>query len=210
MVVGYRYSFLRCSHVDQLMKQVAKAKRNGLFLGSPDAGDRAVTPLTLISTFLQHDLDVCAYLNAAIDQLQAGSTDDHSLRPDVWKLAHPEVVRAYRTEERRDAATRTRQTRAQRRLTTAKMQNARYLSNRASAGTGLHSHGRPGALKTICPCWTTKEKQQAIFAMLYNPEPNRNAWAYKEMLSDLLGHTTAALVATHFKKLVQASDSQEA
>jgi hypothetical protein len=38
---------------------------------------------------------------------------------------HPEFVRAYRTEERRDAATRTRQTRAQRRLANAKKQSAR-------------------------------------------------------------------------------------
>jgi hypothetical protein len=54
--------------------------------------------LTLISTALRHDLDVWAYLKAAIDQLQGGSTDYHSLRPDVWKLAHPEFVRVYRTE----------------------------------------------------------------------------------------------------------------
>ena len=111
--------------VEQLMKQVATGRKNWLFLGSPDAGDRAATLLTLISTALRHDLDVWAYLKAAIDQLQAGSTDYHSLRPDVWKLAHPEFVRAYRTEERRDAATRTRQTRAQRRLANAKKQSAR-------------------------------------------------------------------------------------
>ena len=92
---------------------------------SPDAGDRAATLLTLISTALRHDLDVWAYLKAAIDQLQAGSTDNHSLRPDVWKLAHPEFVRTYRTEERLDAATRTRQTRAQRRLPNVKKQSAR-------------------------------------------------------------------------------------
>jgi hypothetical protein len=81
--------------------------------------------LTLISTPLRHDLDVWAYLKAAIDQLQAGSTDYHSLRPGVWKLAHPQFVRTYRTEERRDAATRTRLTRAQRRLANAKKQSAR-------------------------------------------------------------------------------------
>jgi len=106
-------------------QQVARGKKQWLFLGSPDAGDRAATLLTLISTALRHDLDVWAYLKAAIDQLQAGSTDYHSLRPDVWKLAHPEFVRAYRSEKRRDAATRTRLTRAQRRLANAKKQSAR-------------------------------------------------------------------------------------
>jgi len=36
--------------VEQLMKQVATGRKNWLFLGSPDAGDRAATLLTLIST----------------------------------------------------------------------------------------------------------------------------------------------------------------
>ncbi len=36
--------------VEQLMKQVAVGRKNWLFLGSPDAGTRAATLLTLIST----------------------------------------------------------------------------------------------------------------------------------------------------------------
>jgi hypothetical protein len=111
--------------VEQLMRQVATGRKNWLFLGSPDAGDRAATLLTLISTALRHDLDVWAYLKDALDQLLAGSTDYHSLRPDIWKLSHPQFVRTYRTEERRDTVNRTRLTRAQRRLANAKKQNAR-------------------------------------------------------------------------------------
>jgi hypothetical protein len=84
------------------MKQVATGRKKWLFLGSPDAGDCDATLLTFISTALRHDLHVCAYLKAAIEQLQAGSTDDHSLRPEVWKLAHPQFVPVYRAEERRD------------------------------------------------------------------------------------------------------------
>jgi hypothetical protein len=84
------------------MKQVATGRKKWLFLGSPDAGDCDATLLTFISTALRHDLHVCAYLKAAIDQLQVGSTDDHSLRPEVWKLAHPQFVPVYRAEERRD------------------------------------------------------------------------------------------------------------
>lgn len=83
------------------------------------------TLLTLISTALRHDLDVWAYLNDAIHQLLAGSTDYHSLRPDVWKVSHPQFVRTYRSDERRDTVNRTRLTRAQRRLANAKQQNAR-------------------------------------------------------------------------------------
>jgi hypothetical protein len=50
-----------------------------------------------------------------LDQLLAGSTDYHSLRPDVWKQSHPEAVRTYRTAERRDRAARTHFRRALRR-----------------------------------------------------------------------------------------------
>ena len=111
--------------VEQLMKQVAVGRKNWLFLGSPDAGERAATLMTLISTALRNDLDVWAYLKDALDQLLAGSTDYEALRADVWKLSHPEFVRTYRSDERRDTADRRRLTRAQRRLANSKKQNAK-------------------------------------------------------------------------------------
>lgn len=98
-----------------------------LFLGSPDAGERAATLMTLTSTALRHDLDVWAYLKDALDQLLAGSTDHTALRADVWKPSHPEFVRTYRSDERRDTANRTRLTRAQRRLANAKKLEAQKL-----------------------------------------------------------------------------------
>lgn len=113
--------------VEQLMKQVAVGRKNWLFLGSPDAGERAATLMTLISTALRNDLDVWAYLKDALDQLLAGSTDYEALRADVWKLSHPEFVRTYRSDERRDTANRTRLTRAQRRLANAKKLEAQKL-----------------------------------------------------------------------------------
>ena len=36
----------------------------------------------------------------SLDRLLAGETDYEALRPDVWKLTHPEAVRQYRAEER--------------------------------------------------------------------------------------------------------------
>lgn len=110
--------------VEQLMKQVAVGRKNWLFLGSPDAGTRAATLLTLISTALRNDLDVWAYLKDALDKLLAGSTDYASLRADIWKQSHPESVRTYRSEERRDTANRTKLTRAQRRLQNARKNNS--------------------------------------------------------------------------------------
>jgi hypothetical protein len=39
-----------------------------------------------------------------LDKLLTRSTDYRSRLPDVWKRLHPEAVRAYRVEERRDLA----------------------------------------------------------------------------------------------------------
>ncbi len=62
--------------------------------------------MTLVSSARRHDLDVWVYIKDVLDQLLAGSTDYHSLLPDVWKQTHQEAVRDYRVEERRDKAER--------------------------------------------------------------------------------------------------------
>jgi transposase len=105
--------------VEQLMKQIAVGRKNWLFFGSLGAGRRAATLYTVVSTALENDLDVWTYLKDVLDQLLAGSTDYHALRADVWKQSHPEHVRAYRADERRDAADRKRFRRATRRLAAA-------------------------------------------------------------------------------------------
>ncbi len=103
--------------VEQLMKQVALGRKNWLFIGSVAAGERAADFMTLVSSAIRNDLDVWAYVKDLLDQLLAGSTDYHSLRPDIWKQSHPEAVRTYRTKERRDRADRKQHRRAQRRST---------------------------------------------------------------------------------------------
>jgi transposase len=90
--------------VEQLMKQVAVGRKNWLFIGSVPAGERAANFLTLVSSALRNDLDVYVYIKAVLDALLAGSTDYAALRPDVWAQAHPEAIRTYRQEERRDRA----------------------------------------------------------------------------------------------------------
>jgi transposase len=104
------------NEVEQLMKQVALGRKNWLFLGSVDAGNRAAALLTIISTAVRNDLDVWAYMKDLLDQLLSGSKDYHSLRADNWKQSHPEHIRTYRADERRDAADRRHYRRAQRRL----------------------------------------------------------------------------------------------
>jgi hypothetical protein len=45
-------------------------------------------------------------LKDILERLLAGETDDARLRPDAWRSEHPEAVRQYRVEERRDKADR--------------------------------------------------------------------------------------------------------
>lgn len=106
--------------VEQLMKQVAVGRKNWLFVGSIAAGERAADFLTLVSSAVRNDLDVWAYIKDVLDQLLAGCTDYEPLRPDVWKLSHPESIRTYRTEERRDRADRKQRRRTRRRQAVAR------------------------------------------------------------------------------------------
>jgi len=72
--------------------------------------------MSLVSSAKRHDLDVNLYIQDVLEQLLAGSTDYHSLLPDQWKLSHPEAIRVYRQEERRDKADRKQVAAAKRRL----------------------------------------------------------------------------------------------
>lgn len=105
--------------VEQLMKQVALGRKAWLFVGNVEAGERSAMLMSLVSSARRHDLDVWAYLTDVLEQLLAGRTDYDGLLPDKWKLDHPEAVRQYRVEERRDKADR-KQVRAARRRLAAK------------------------------------------------------------------------------------------
>ena len=92
------------NETEQLMKQVAIGRKNWLFVGSVAAGERAADFLTLVSSAVRNDLDVWAYVKEVLDRMLAGDRDYAALRPDHWAAAHPEHIRAYRAEERRDRA----------------------------------------------------------------------------------------------------------
>jgi transposase len=102
--------------VEQLMKQVAMGRKAWLFVGGVAAGERNARMMTLVSSARRHDLDVGLYVKDVLDQLLAGVTDYEGLLPDVWKQSHPEAVRQYRVEERRDKAERKQVRAARRRL----------------------------------------------------------------------------------------------
>jgi hypothetical protein len=87
-----------------------------LFVCSVAGGEQSAKMMTLVSSARRHDLDVWLYVKNVLDQLLAGSTDYQSLLPDIWKQRHPQAVRAYRVEERRDKADRKQLNAARRRL----------------------------------------------------------------------------------------------
>jgi transposase len=101
---------------EQLMKRVALGRKNWMFIGSVDAGYRAADLMSLVSSAERNDLDVFPYGNDVLGRLLNGDTNYESLRPDIWKAAHPEAVRGYRVEERRSRADAQSLKRARRRL----------------------------------------------------------------------------------------------
>lgn len=102
--------------VERLMKQVAMGRKAWLFVCSVEGGEQSAKMMSLVSSARRHDLDVWLYVKDVLDQLLAGSTDYENLLPDIWKQRHPEAIRQYRVEERRDKADRKQLAAARRRL----------------------------------------------------------------------------------------------
>lgn len=107
--------------VEHLMRQVALGRKAWLFVGNVEAGERSALMMTLVSSAKRHDLDVWLYLKDVLDELLAGCTDYDRLLPDRWKQRHPEAIREYRQEERRDKAERKQYRAARRRLAKKKL-----------------------------------------------------------------------------------------
>ena len=98
-----------------LMRQVGLGRKNWLFAGSVPGGERIAGFLTLVSSALRNDLDVRLYVKDVLDQLLWGSTDYAALLPWNRAAAHPEAIRQYRIEERRERSSRRTARRAERR-----------------------------------------------------------------------------------------------
>ncbi len=60
--------------------------------------------ISLVASALRMDLDVGMYLESVITHMLRGTAKTEELLPDGWKAAHPEAVREYREQERRDKA----------------------------------------------------------------------------------------------------------
>ncbi len=57
--------------------------------------------MVLMRAYQRNDLDAWEYVKDVLDRLLAGCTNFESLRPDVWAATHPDSIRTYRVEERR-------------------------------------------------------------------------------------------------------------
>lgn len=91
-------------------------RKNWLFLGSEDGGERAAIILTIVASAHRHDLDVWAYLRDVLERLANGEEHLEELLPDIWKANHPQHVRDFRETERQERASERRYRRAKRRI----------------------------------------------------------------------------------------------
>jgi transposase len=108
---------------EQLMKQVGLGRKNWLFAGSVAGGERSAGFLTLTSSAHRNDLDVRAYLHDILRRLLNGETDYEPMLPWNWAATHPESVREFRREERRQRDVRKQTERAKRRVRKRLLEN---------------------------------------------------------------------------------------
>ncbi|MCA9214995.1 MAG: transposase, partial [Planctomycetales bacterium] len=110
---------------EQLMKQVALGRKNWLFAGSVAGGERTAGFLTLVSSAHRNDLDVWAYVNDVLKRLLAGETDYEPLLPWNWAATHPNHIRTFRQDERRERQVRKQASRERRRRQKALSKSSR-------------------------------------------------------------------------------------
>jgi len=100
---------------EQLMRQIGIGRKNWLFAGSVAGGERNAGFITLVSSAHRNDLDVWAYVNDVLKRLLAGETDYEPMLPWNWAATHPDSIREFRQDERRERDVRRQTERAKRR-----------------------------------------------------------------------------------------------
>jgi hypothetical protein len=105
---------------EQLMKQIGLGRKNWLFCGSLAGGERNAGFMTLVSSAHRNDLDVWAYVNDILKRLLAGETNYQPMLPWNWAKEHPECIRDFRKDERRQREVRKNEKRANRRANKAR------------------------------------------------------------------------------------------
>ena len=106
---------------EQLMKQVGLGRKNWLFAGSVAGGERNAGFITLASSAHRNDLDVWTYVNDILQRLLAGETNYEPMLPWNWAATHPQSIREFRQDERREREVRKQTERAKRRIRKTKL-----------------------------------------------------------------------------------------
>ena len=113
--------------VERDLRRIAVGRSNWLFIGSEEAGHRTAKIFSVVASAHRHDLDVWEYLRDSLETLgrgraAAGGDVDRinpalvqSLLPDEWAKSHPESIRNFRVDEKRQRAETRRFKRAERR-----------------------------------------------------------------------------------------------
>lgn len=128
--VGYvrnQWQALRCYTCDgrltidnntseRTLRPQALGRKNWLFLGSQQAGQRAAVLYTILAGAKRHSLEPWSYLRDVLEKLSSGEPDVEGLLPERWAKQHPEAILTYRLEESRQKAERQRQRRQRRRV----------------------------------------------------------------------------------------------
>lgn len=87
---------------ERAMKPVAIGRKNWLFVGSPQAGQRAAILMSLIASCKSCEAEPWAWLKAALTELPCGASPE-SLLPDIWLQSNPShnwTIAQRRREER--------------------------------------------------------------------------------------------------------------
>jgi hypothetical protein len=60
-------------------------RKNRLFVGGHEGGERSAVILTMVANAHRHDLDAGAYLREILERLAKGGTAPAQRLPDAWK-----------------------------------------------------------------------------------------------------------------------------
>jgi hypothetical protein len=86
------------------MTRIAIGRKNWLFIGSLRAGIRNASLMRLVASALRMELDVSMNLENILTHRLRWTAKLEELLPYFWRANHPEAVREYREQERRDKA----------------------------------------------------------------------------------------------------------
>ena len=125
-----QWDALRCYTIDgrltidnntseRTLRPQAIGRKNWLFLGSENAGERAAVLYTILAGAKRHRIEPWSYVRELLMRLHADDARVEDMLPDRWAKQHPEAVLQYRLEETRVKAAAKRDRRQRRRVSSS-------------------------------------------------------------------------------------------